>query len=553
MKKFLTVLLAALMLTSMLAVSVAAAETPAVTISTASGASNETVYLTVSLAGFAPATSMAVTVTGLPLQGSSQWILSGELKDFDVGESTGVWAISGDTPVSVNGDVAKLAVKLPEYDGTQSYDVSVTVQVRDDSGLVGTASATGKVNVHNAAQSVSLSATTLSLDLCGTKTGTLTATVLPAITTETVSWTSSDPAVVSVADGVVTALKCGTATVTATAGSRRATCVVTVSCSHVNAEKVSANPATCTATGNNAYWTCGDCGKVLAEDKTTETTVQEQTLPVIDHAGGTATCTKKPVCSMCSQEYGSTLPHDFDESVWHKDENQHWHLCKTCGAEKGGVADHTYTWVTDKYATESATGLKHEACVCGVTRNENTVIDKLPHIPYKVSGKEATCEEEGKVEHFYCPNCGSYYASKDGKLSDPISSKDIVIPAKGHSYGEEYQSDDKNHWKACDCGATTEPEAHTLELVDAKEATETAEGYTGDEICSVCKAVIRKGETIPLQETQAPTEEPPQAPTDAPEAPVEEESEGGAIWLIIPPVVIAAAAAVFFVIRKKKA
>ena len=44
-----------------------------------------------------------------------------------------------------------------------------------------------------------------------------------------------------------------------------------------------------------------------------------------------------------------------------------------------------------------------------------------------------------------------------------------------------------------------------------------------------------------------------QAPTDAPEAPVEEESEGGAIWLIVPPVVIAAAAAVFFVIRKKKA
>lgn len=553
MKKFLTVLLAVLMLTTMLAVSVAAAETPAATISTVSGASNETVYLTVSLSGFEPATSMAITVTGLPLQSSSQWILSGELKDFDVGESTGVWAISDDTPVSVNGDVAKLAVKLPEYDGTKSYDVSVTVQVRDDSGIVGTASATGKVNVHNAAQSVSLSATTLSLDLCGTKTGTLTATVLPAITTDTVSWTSSDATVVSVADGVVTALKCGTAKVTATAGDKSASCTVTVSCSHANAQKVNANPATCQTTGNNAYWTCGDCGKVLAEDKTTETTVEKQTLPVIDHNGGTATCTKKPVCSMCSQEYGSTLPHDFDEAVWHKDENQHWHLCKTCGTEKGGVADHTYTWVTDKHATESATGLKHEACVCGVTRSENTVIDKLPHIPYKVSGKEPTCEEEGQIEYFYCPNCGSYYASKDGKIGDWINRSDIVIPAKGHSYGEDYQHDEKSHWHTCDCGATTEPEAHTMELVDAKEATETAEGYTGDETCSVCKEVVRKGETIPMVETQAPTEEPTQAPTEAPEAPAEEKPEGGMTWLIVVLAVVAAAVAVFFVIRKKKA
>ena len=51
-------------------------------------------------------------------------------------------------------------------------------------------------------------------------------------------------------------------------------------------------------------------------------------------------------------------------------------------------------------------------------------------------------------------------------------------------------------------------------LVNAKEATETENGYTGDEVCSVCGDLIRRGEVIPA--------------TGAPEEPT--ETDGGCPW-----------------------
>ena len=39
--------------------------------------------------------------------------------------------------------------------------------------------------------------------------------------------------------------------------------------------------------------------------------------------------------------------------------------------------------------------------------------------------------------------------------------------------------------------------SHDTELVDAKDATCTEDGYTGDEVCKVCQAVVKQGEVIP--------------------------------------------------------
>ena len=47
-------------------------------------------------------------------------------------------------------------------------------------------------------------------------------------TDKTVAWTSSNTGVATVADGVITALKVGSATITAKAGDKSATCAVTV-------------------------------------------------------------------------------------------------------------------------------------------------------------------------------------------------------------------------------------------------------------------------------------------------------------------------------------
>ena len=78
------------------------------------------------------------------------------------------------------------------------------------------------------ATEITLNATSQKL-LTG-KTVTLTATVAPADTTDTVVWTSSDESVATVsAEGVVTGVKAGTAVITVTAGNVKAECTVTVS------------------------------------------------------------------------------------------------------------------------------------------------------------------------------------------------------------------------------------------------------------------------------------------------------------------------------------
>lgn len=79
-----------------------------------------------------------------------------------------------------------------------------------------------------AVTSVELSDTTATITVGGTKT--LTATVKPDNATDkTVTWTSSDETVATVANGVVAAVKVGEATITAKAGDKTATCAVTVS------------------------------------------------------------------------------------------------------------------------------------------------------------------------------------------------------------------------------------------------------------------------------------------------------------------------------------
>ncbi|MGM9768944.1 MAG: Ig domain-containing protein [Candidatus Cryptobacteroides sp.] len=76
-------------------------------------------------------------------------------------------------------------------------------------------------------KSVNLNVTTLTMKVG--ETVTVKATVLPVDATDkAVTWTSADPTVATVVDGVITALKLGTASITAKAGDKTASCRVTV-------------------------------------------------------------------------------------------------------------------------------------------------------------------------------------------------------------------------------------------------------------------------------------------------------------------------------------
>ena len=96
-------------------------------------------------------------------------------------------------------------------------------------------------------------------------------------------------------------------------------------CDHAHTEVRNAKEATCKETGYTGDTYCKDCGALL----TTGTTI-----PFADHQGGTATCTKKAVCTVCGQEYGEL------------DANNHVHteirgaVAATCTA--GGYTGDTY-------------------------------------------------------------------------------------------------------------------------------------------------------------------------------------------------------------------
>ena len=102
--------------------------------------------------------------------------------------------------------------------------------------------------------SVTLSDTTATMQVGG-ETLTLTSAIAPLNASNTaVSWSSSDETVATVANGVVTALKAGTATITVTTedGSKTAECVVTVEEATPTVDKVTitaADNATTVATG----------------------------------------------------------------------------------------------------------------------------------------------------------------------------------------------------------------------------------------------------------------------------------------------------------------
>ena len=117
------------------------------------------------------------------------------------------------------------------------------------------------------ATGISLNKSELTLTV-GAVDDSLTATVTPADSTDKVVWSSDKPAVATVdpATGKVTAVAPGEAIITATAGTKTATCTVKVQaapCNHGSCTPVPAKDSNCTEKGWDAYKKCDLCGKLF--------------------------------------------------------------------------------------------------------------------------------------------------------------------------------------------------------------------------------------------------------------------------------------------------
>ena len=183
----------------------------------------------------------------------------------------------------------------PTKEGTFNFTVTAT-------NSAGNASKEYTLNIKSA--TVPVTGVTLdqeSLTLQEKGSATLTATVEPAnATNKAVTWSSDKPEVATVEGGKVIAVGAGNATITVTTedGTFTATCKVTVTHSMVHTPK---KDATCTADGNEEYWTCDICGKYFSDEAgTTEINLDETVISATGHHYVNGTCT---VCGEKDPDY----------------------------------------------------------------------------------------------------------------------------------------------------------------------------------------------------------------------------------------------------------
>ena len=161
----------------------------------------------------------------------------------------------------------------------------------------------------------------------------------------------------------------------------------------------------------------------------------------------------------------------------------------------------------------------------------------VPEVP-------ATCETAGTKAYWECSVCRKLFSDADGKNETTLEA--LTIPATGHAWGQPAWTwtgtesasavftcgNDASHTQtltaAVTSQVTTEPgcestgvrtytatvtlegrtytdtktetlpaTGHDTQLVGAKPATCTQDGYTGDEVCKTCGVTVKKGQVIP--------------------------------------------------------
>ena len=175
-------------------------------------------------------------------------------------------------------------------------------------------------------------------------------------------------------------------------------------------------------------------------------------------------------------------------------------------------------------------GVKCSVCGEILVAQEEIAIDENAHKYEVIALKEATCSATG-IGKYTCSICGDYYYgiiektehsfNDEGSevIKEPTcietgilivkcsvcnATEERPIEALGHDWSEEMTSEDSTYvYKECTRCHETEIiawlscEHETTELQNAKEATCTEAGYTGDEICTKCGETVKTGEEIP--------------------------------------------------------
>ena len=196
-------------------------------------------------------------------------------------------------------------------------------------------------------------------------------------------------------------------------------------------------------------------------------------------------------------------------------------------------ANQVYEYTDAMFAIDNVTMTYGATDPCA----DGHTLTAVPEVP-------ATCETAGTKAYWECSVCRKLFSDADGKNETTLEA--LTIPATGHAWGQPAWTwtgtesasavftcgNDGSHTQtltaAVTSQVTTEPGCestgvrtytatvtlegrtytdtktetlpslgHKTQLVGAKAATCTEDGYTGDEVCTVCQEIVKKGEVIP--------------------------------------------------------
>ena len=255
-----------------------------ITVKTVDGGFTASCNVTVS-AKVIDVSSVSLSKTELTLTEGDSETITATVKPDDATDKTVTWSSSDAAVATVDGGKIT-AVK----EGT----ATITAKAGDKT-------ATCKVTVEKkviAVESVELDKT--ALELTEGESQTLVATVKPDDATDkTVEWTTSDETIATVADGVVTAVKAGTATVTAKAGDKTATCAVTVKAKVIAVESVELNKTEAELAEGESLTLVATVKPDDATDKTVEWSSSDETVATV--ADGVVTAVKEGTATITAK------------------------------------------------------------------------------------------------------------------------------------------------------------------------------------------------------------------------------------------------------------
>ena len=278
--------------------------------------------------------------------------------------------------------------------------------------------------------------------------------------------------------------------------------------------------ATCTTDGLTEGRKCSVCGTVTVKQEVIKATGHDYKSTVT-----APTCTEQGytthTCTRCGDTYKDTyvdaLGHNYSET-WRTGEKEHWHECERCYNVKDKAIHTDENW--------------DDKCdICGYAMNHTHHLTLVPAV-------EATCTKTGNIAYYTCSGCEEWF--KDASGSTVITDKSsVIVAALGHDYksivtdptctekgytthtctrcADTYKDTYVNALGHTGGTATCKDKAvctrcgvaygnlnksnHAggTEVKNAKEATCTTAGYTGDTYCKGCGAKISTGTTIPAK------------------------------------------------------